>query len=482
MRLYDLIWKRTIASQMSDAKLERTVLKIEADQHKELFTARGEILTFEGFLKVYLEGVDDDEEEAHGILPPVNKGDQLNLKSLVSTQRFSRPPYRFTEASLVKKLEELGIGRPSTYAPTISTVQNRGYIAKGTVEGVQRSYQQFTLENDEVSASRLTEMVGSDKGKLVPTDIGMIVNDFLVNNFKNILDYNFTAQVEQNFDEIAEGKEDWINMIKGFYENFQSTVKHVKEHAERESGERVLGKHPDSGRTVKVRLGKFGPIAQIGDADDEEAVVFASLNQDQQLDTISFEEALDLFQLPKDLGEYEGEVVTVNNGRFGPYVKFGTTFVSLPKGTNPMQVDRDLAIELIEEKKKADAPIYMYNDLPVTKGKGRFGPFIKWSGMFINVNKKYDFDNLTEEDLVTLIEDKIQKEKDKVIHHWEEEGIRIEKARWGRSNIIQGKLKIELSKDIDPTKITLKEAIKRLEAKKPKKKKVAAKRKSKKVK
>ena len=480
MRLYDLIWKRTIASQMSDAQLERTVLKIEADQHQELFTARGEILTFEGFLKVYLEGVDDDEEEVQGILPPVNKGDRLNLKSLVSTQRFSRPPYRFTEASLVKKLEELGIGRPSTYAPTISTVQNRGYIAKGTVEGIQRSYQQFSLENGEVSASCSTEMVGSDKGKLVPTDTGMIVNDFLVNNFKNILDYNFTAQVEQNFDEIAEGKEDWIKMIKGFYGNFQSTVKHVKEHAERESGERVLGNHPDSGRTVKVRLGKFGPIAQIGDADDEEAVVFASLNQDQQLDTITFEEALDLFQLPKDLGEYEGEVVYVNNGRFGPYVKFGSTFVSLPKGTNPMEVDRDLAINLIEEKKKSDAPIYMFNDLPVTKGKGRFGPFIKWSGMFINVNKKYDFDNLSEEDLVILIEDKIQKEKDKVIHHWEEEGIRVEKARWGRSNIIQGKLKIELSKDIDPTKITLEEAMKRLEAKKPKKKKAVVKRKTKK--
>ena len=480
MRLYDLIWKRTIASQMSDAKLERTVLKIDADKHNEFFTARGEILTFEGFLKVYLEGVDEEEEEAQGILPPVKKGDALNLKSLVSTQRFSRPPYRFTEASLVKKLEELGIGRPSTYAPTISTVQNRGYIAKGTVEGVQRSYQQFALEAGEVTASRLTEMVGSDKGKLVPTDIGMIVNDFLVNNFENILDYNFTAQVEQNFDEIAEGKEDWIKMIKGFYGDFQSTVKHVKEHAERESGERVLGEHPDSGRTVKVRLGKFGPIAQIGDADDEEPVVFASLNQDQQLDTISFEEALDLFQLPKDLGEYEGEIVSVNNGRFGPYVKFGSMFVSLPKGKNPMEVDRELAIELIEEKKKADAPIYTYNDLPVTKGKGRFGPFIKWSGMFINVNKKYDFDNLSDEDLITLIEDKIQKEKDKIVHNWEEEGIRVEKARWGRSNIIQGKLKIELSKDIDPTKITLEEAIKRLEAKKPKKKKAATKRKIKK--
>ncbi|MGB2404281.1 MAG: type I DNA topoisomerase, partial [Flavobacteriaceae bacterium] len=377
MRLYELIWKRTIASQMSEAKLERTVLKIAADAHQELFTARGEILTFEGFLKVYLEGVDEEEEEAQGILPPVAEGDRLSLKNLISTQRFTRPPYRFTEASLVKKLEELGIGRPSTYAPTISTVQNRGYIAKGTVEGVQRSYKQIVLEEGKIAASLLTEMVGSDKGKLVPTDIGMIVNDFLVNNFENILDYNFTAQVEQNFDQIAEGKEDWVKMIKGFYGDFQSTVNHVKEHAERESGERVLGQHPESGRTVKVRLGKFGPIAQIGDADDEEAVVFASLNQDQQLDTISFDEALELFQLPKDLGEYEGEPITVNNGRFGPYVKFGSTFVSLPKGENPMAVDRDFAIELIEEKKKADAPIYIYNDLPVTKGKGRFGPYIQ---------------------------------------------------------------------------------------------------------
>ena len=470
MRLYELIWKRTVSSQMSDAKLERTVLKIGANQHNEIFTARGEILTFEGFLKVYLEGVDEDEEEAQGILPPVEKGDTLTLRSLVSTQRFTRPPYRFTEASLVKKLEELGIGRPSTYAPTISTVQNRGYVAKGTVEGVQRSYQQFALDKGEVTASRLTEMVGSDKGKLVPTDIGMIVNDFLVNNFENILDYNFTAQVEQDFDEIAEGKEDWIKMIKSFYGDFQTTVQHVKEHAERESGERVLGAHPDSGRTVKVRLGKFGPIAQIGDAEDEEPVVFASLSQDQQLDTITFEAALDLFQLPKDLGEYEGEIVTVNNGRFGPYVKFGATFVSLPKGTNPMEVDRDLAIELIEEKKIADAPIYIYKELPVTKGTGRFGPFIKWSGMFINVNKKYNFDALSNADIETLIKDKIQKEIDKVIHNWEEEGIRVEKARWGRSNIIQGKIKIELSKDIDATKITLAEAQKLIEAKKPKKK------------
>ena len=475
MRLYELIWKRTVASQMSNAKLERTQLKIKASTHQEIFKARGEVIKFEGFLKVYLEGVDEEEEEAEGILPPVNQGDSVDLKSLVSTQRFSRPPYRYSEAALVKKLEELGIGRPSTYAPTISTVQNRGYVAKGVVEGKERNYHQLTLKKDEVNVKLLTEMVGSDKGKLVPTDIGIIVNDFLVTNFKNILDYSFTAQVEKDFDEIAEGNEDWTKMIKGFYGNFHETVNFVQQNAERESGERSLGTDPKSGRELKVRLGKFGPIAQIGNSDDEEKPVFASLTNEQQLDTITFEEALELFQLPKSLGDYEGEALTVNNGRFGPYIKFGDMFVSLPKGSNPMEIDQETAIELVEEKKKADAPIYTYKDLPVTKGKGRFGPFIKWSGMFINVNKKYDFDALSNSDIETLIEDKIQKEIDKVIHDWKDEGIRIEKARWGRSNIIQGKIKIELSKDIDPTKITLEEAKKRIEAKKPSKKKSKAK-------
>ncbi|MDC1080858.1 type I DNA topoisomerase [Flavobacteriaceae bacterium] len=475
MRLYELIWKRTVASQMSDAKLERTQLKIKASTHQEIFKARGEVIKFEGFLKVYLEGVDEEEEEAEGILPSVNQGDSVDLKSLVSTQRFSRPPYRYSEAALVKKLEELGIGRPSTYAPTISTVQNRGYVAKGVVEGKERNYHQLTLKKDEINVKLLTEMVGSDKGKLVPTDIGIIVNDFLVTNFKNILDYSFTAQVEKDFDEIAEGNEDWTKMIKGFYFNFHETVNFVQQNAERESGERSLGTDPKSGRELKVRLGKFGPIAQIGNSDDEEKPVFASLTNEQQLDTITFEEALELFQLPKSLGDYEGQALTVNNGRFGPYIKFGDMFVSLPKGSNPMEIDQETAIELVEEKKKADAPIYTYKDLPVTKGKGRFGPFIKWSGMFINVNKKYDFDALSNSDIETLIEDKIQKEIDKVIHDWKDEGIRIEKARWGRSNIIQGKIKIELSKDIDPTKITLEEAKKRIEAKKPSKKKSKAK-------
>ena len=472
MRLYELIWKRTVASQMSDAKLERTQLKIEATTHKEIFKARGEVIKFEGFLKVYLEGVDEDEEEVQGILPSVNQGDVVELKSLLSTQRFSRPPYRYSEAALVKKLEELGIGRPSTYAPTISTVQNRGYVAKGIVEGKERNYHQLSLNKDKVEVKILTEMVGSDKGKLVPTDIGMIVNDFLVANFKNILDYSFTAQVEKDFDEIAEGNEDWTKMIKGFYGDFHETVNYVQENAERESGERSLGTDPKSGRELKVRLGKFGPIAQIGNSDDENKPVFASLNTDQQLDTITFEEALELFQLPKTIGDYKGQELIVNNGRFGPYIKFADMFVSLPKGSNPMEIDLETAIELVEEKKKADAPIYTYKNLPVTKGSGRFGPFIKWSGMFINVNKKYDFDALSNSDIETLIEDKIQKEIDKVIHDWKDDGIRVEKARWGRSNIIQGKIKIELSKDIDPTKITLEEAKKRIEAKKPNKKKI----------
>ena len=477
MRLYELIWKRTIASQMSDAKLERTQVDILADNHAETFVAKGEVITFEGFLKVYMEGVDDEDDETQGLLPKVTVGDQLALKSMTATQRFTRPPYRFSEASLVKKLEELGIGRPSTYAPTISTVQNRGYIEKGNSEGTQRTYLQLHLEEQTLKEAVLTEMVGANKGKLVPTDIGMIVNDFLVTNFKSILDFNFTAQVEQSFDDIANGTKEWTDMLNVFYNAFHPTVEEVKEKAQRESGERVLGEDPKSGRVVKVRLGKFGPIAQIGESEEEEKPVFASLNPDQQLGTITFEEALRLFELPKSLGNFKEEEVIVNNGRFGPYVKFNNKFISLPKGLLPSDLDLATAIELIKEKEKADAPIYHHNDLPVSKGVGRFGPFLKWSGMFINVNKSYDFDNLSEQDIVKLIEDKIQKEKDKVIHDWSEEGIRVEKARWGRSNIIKGKQKVELSKEIDAKQLSLEEAIQYLEAQKPSKRKKRVKKK-----
>lgn len=469
-RLYDLIWKRSIASQMSDAQLERTNVKISASTHKETFTANGEVITFDGFLKVYLEGTDDEDVEQEGMLPAMKASETLLNNYITATQRYTRPPARYTEASLVKKLEELGIGRPSTYAPTISTIQNRNYVEKGTVEGEARSYSQLILKDGNLKDKTLTEKVGSDKGKLVPTDIGMIVTDFLVNHFENILDYNFTAKVEADFDDIAEGKEDWIKMMKSFYKDFHPQVEHVKENAERESRERILGEDPKTGKRVSVRLGKFGPMVQIGTVDDEEKPQFASLGPDQQLNTITFEEAMDLFKLPKDLGTYEGEEVLVNNGRFGPYVKFGETFVSLPKGTDPLNVELEDAIVLIKEKQKADAPIYMYKDLPVQKGKGRFGPFIKWNNMFINVNKKYDWDNLSEEDIVELIETKIQKEIDKVIHNWEDEGIRVEKARWGRHNVIKGKIKVELAKTIDVSDMTLDEAKALIEAKTPKKK------------
>lgn len=469
-RLYDLIWKRTIASQMSDAQLEKTNVKIGSSTHKELFVANGEMIKFDGFLKVYLEGNDDEDEEQEGMLPTMKEGDGLSNVFISATERFSRPPYRFTEASLVKKLEELGIGRPSTYAPTISTIQNRNYVEKSQIEGTERAYTQLVLKNNEVSNSTLKEVVGADKGKLVPTDIGMIVNDFLVNNFENILDYNFTAKVEQTFDLIASGDEDWKIMMKDFYKEFHPHVLEVQENAERETGERILGVHPETGRQVSVRLGRYGAMVQIGTIDDEEKPLFASLTEEQHIGTITFEEAMDLFQLPKILGEFEGKEVLVNNGRFGPYVKFGNAFVSLPKGENPLSVELDRAVELIKEKQKADAPIYNYEGHDVTKGKGRFGPFIKWNGIFINVNKKYDFDNLSDNDIETLIEDKKRKEIEKLIVNWEEEGIRIEKARWGRHNIIKGKIKVELAKTVDVSTITLEKAKELIEEKTPKKK------------
>ena len=468
-RLYDLIWKRTLASQMSDAQLERTNFKIENSKNEKIFTANGEMIKFEGFLKVYLEGNDNEEEEQAGMLPLLKVGEHLDYNFINATQRFTSPPYRFTEASLVKRLEELGIGRPSTYAPTISTVQRRSYVEKGQDDGVERVYEQMILSSGSVKSTELRERTGSNKNKLIPTDIGNIVNDFLVANFSNVLDFGFTAKVESSFDDISEGNEDWTEMIKGFYTKFHDIVEDVKENAERESGERILGKHPETGKTVLVRLGKFGPIAQIGAPEDEEKV-FASLNKDQNLGTIQMEEALELFLLPKTLGGFEDEEVIVSNGRFGPYIRFGKMFVSLDKGENPMEVDLSRAIDLITAKQKADAPIYHYEDLPVQKGVGRFGPFLKWNSIFINVSKKYDFDNLTDENIVELIEIKKQKEIDKVIHNWEDVGIRVEKARWGRFNVLKGKIKIELPKTTEVDKITKDQAIKMVQAKTPKKK------------
>uniref|UniRef100_UPI003567E702 topoisomerase C-terminal repeat-containing protein n=1 Tax=Zeaxanthinibacter enoshimensis TaxID=392009 RepID=UPI003567E702 len=355
-------------------------------------------------------------------------------------------------------------------APTISTIQNRGYVEKGTIDGTERNYVQLELKSDNIKSKTLTETVGSDKGKLVPTDIGIVVNDFLVSHFSGILDYNFTAKVEKDFDEIAAGEEDWQKVMKNFYKDFHPKVLDVEENAERASGERVLGTDPKSGRQVSVRLGRFGPMVQIGTVDEEEKPQFASLLPHQSITTLTFEEAMELFKLPRNLGEYKGEEVEANVGRYGPYVRYGKKFVSLGKDESAFDVDLDRAIELIKEKEKADAPIASYEGKEVTKGKGRFGPFIKWDGMFINVSKKYDFDNLSQEDIEELIEAKKKKEAEKVVVEWSEENIRIEKARWGRHNIIQGKIKVELTKDVDPNKVTLEAAKELLEKKKPKKK------------
>ena len=468
-RLYDLIWKRTIASQMSDAQLERTNVRISNDKNEKVFTANGEVITFEGFLKVYLEGKDNDDDEQAGMLPRLSLNENLENNNIRATERYTKPPYRYTEASLVRQLEELGIGRPSTYAPTISTIQRREYVVKGTAEGKERSYTELVLSQDKISSKVLTETVGADKGKLMPTDIGKIVNDFLVENFSDILDYSFTANVEKEFDDIAEGKGNWTEMIKEFYGSFHDQVEDVAQNAERAKGERLLGVDPESGKNVYARLGRFGAMVQIGEATDEEKPRFASLQGEQTLDTITYEEAMELFRLPKDLGKYEEQEVIVANGRYGPYIRFGKAFISLDKDENPLSVDMARAIELIEKKRKADAPIGEYEGMPIQKGVGRFGPFIKWNNTFINVNKSYDFDNLTQQDLEELIETKKRKDREKVIHNWEEEGIRVEKARWGRHNIIKGKIKIELPKTVDAEALTLEEVQDLLEKNAPKK-------------
>ena len=479
-RLYDLIWKRAIGSQMSDAKLERTTIKIGAANVSETFLAKGEVIKFEGFLKVYLESNLDEEdvEFESGLLPAVVKGDTVRREEIKATQRFSRPPARYVEASLVKKLESLGIGRPSTYAPTITTIQKRGYVEKPERDGFDRKYSQFLLAGDSIEKSQLSEVTGREKNKLAPTDIGIVVTDFLTEHFERIMDYNFTARVEEEFDEIAKGLVEWTEMIKDFYSPFHSSVEHTLENSERATGEREIGTHPESNRRIIARIGKFGPVVQIGDEQvDGEKAQFASLRIGQSINSITLEEALELFEFPKNIGVFEGEDIVVAVGRFGPYVKFKEMFVSIPKDEEIGSVDIVRAIELIKEKQAADAPVDEYEGLPVQKGTGRFGPFIKWNDMFINVNRKYDFDNLSHNDIVELIETKKQKEIDKMIHNWEDEGISVQKASWGRFNIMKGRTKIELPKTFDVDALTLEKVKEMLDANKPKKKAVKKKKK-----
>ena len=457
-RLYQLIFNRTLASQMRPAELEKTNIKISASNRSEFFTANGEVIKFDGYLKLYQVSKDDDSLEDEGILPKFSENEILNLEDLFATQKFTRPPYRYSEASLVKKLEELGIGRPSTYAPTISTVQNRGYVEKGSTEAKSRNVIKISINNGVISEKNLNEKFGSDKGKLIPTDIGTIVTDFLKNHFEYIMDYNFTAKVEEDFDSIASGKKDWTVMMKNFYGKFHPIVEYVQQNATRESGKRVLGSHPENNKEVSVRLGKFGPMVQIGTVDDDEKPKFASLPQDFQIESVTIDQALSLFELPRTLGEFQGETLETNNGRYGPYIKFGKKFISMPGGKSPTSISLEDAIVIIEEKIKADAPIHVYENMDVQKGKGRFGPYIKWNNMFINVGKKYDWDNLSIDDIEELIKDKKQKEKDKVIHNWKEEGIKVEKGRWGKFYLIKSKKKILLDKNLDAASIDLDQA------------------------
>ena len=470
-KLYELIWKRTLASQMADAQLERTTVKIAADKHAEQFVATGEMIQFDGFLKVYLESSDDEDEEQEGMLPNLKKGEPLTDRNITATQRFSRPQPRYTEASLVKKLEELGIGRPSTYAPTISTIQNRGYVERSALEGEVRYYEQLILQQGIIKAQTLSEKVWADKGKLIPTDIGSVVNDFLVSHFETVMNYNFTAQVENSFDQIAEGAENWTEMLADFYSRFHPIVENVEKNTGRETGERVLGTDPKSGRPLSVRLGRYGAMAQIGNPDDAEKPIYASLLSGMSIETITFEEALKLFELPRQLGTIDGKNVEVNVGKFGPYVHYGDAFISLAKGEDVFSVTFERAQELINEKKKADAPIATYDGMEVIKGVGRFGPFIKWNNMYINVTKKYNFDRLTAEEVAELIESKLQKESEKVVKQWDEGEIRIEKARWGRFTLIKGKTKVELGKDTNIETFTKEQALALLAEKEPKKKK-----------
>lgn len=452
-RLYELIWKRTIASQMEDAQLEKTTVDISISTQKQhTLIAEGEVLKFDGFLKVYLEDTDDVEEgdEENPILPPLKVGQMLDLKEMFATERFTRPAPRYAEASLVKKLEELGIGRPSTYAPTIAKIMDpkRGYITRESREGTQRSYRILRLDGEKarqdasrpdalISESSKSEVVGAEKNKLFASDMGIIVTDFLCEHFQKVMDYKFTAKIEDELDDVAAGKIDWVKTVDSIYKPFHQLIESVEGEAERVKKERILGKDPKSGHTVLVRMGRFGsPIAQIGTTEELGENVkprYANLGRGQAIDTITIEEALQLFVFPKSLGEYEKNEVIVGEGKFGPYIKYQETYISLPKGEDPQSVDLERAVVLIQEKQQADKPITTYEGKPITKGKGRFGPFVKWGDLYVSIPARAGFtlETINAEQAIQLVQEKVQKEATRYIQQWAEYDISIENGRWG---------------------------------------------------
>lgn len=433
-KLYQLIYKRSIASQMANAKFDKTTMEIGSKSLSIPFVAVGEVIIFDGFLKAYGIVQNDDEEFSEDdskVLPKVIIGEPMGYLKIMATQKFSRPAPRYSEAALVKKLEELGIGRPSTYAPTIDTIQRREYVDKREIEAQTREITKMTLSQNLIEKEVVEEKFGGDKNKFVPTDIGVVVNNFLIENFNEVLDYGFTAKVESEFDDIASGQEEWKSVLNKFYSNFHPIVNHVEENAERASGSRLLGIDPKSGKNVYARIGRFGPMVQIGETEDEEKPLFASLMPNMSIDSITFEEALSLFKIPFHLENYQDKEVMIGVGRFGPYVKWGEAFISLPKGEDPLGVNIERAIEIIKDKELADAPIGFYNNEPVSKGTGRFGPYIKYQSLFINVPKAYNFGALTQDNITELIGKKLEKEANRYIKVFEAEKISIENGRWG---------------------------------------------------
>lgn len=460
-RLYDLIWKRTLASQMAEAELEKTVVDIAISTRPgEPLRAQGEVILFDGFLKVYMEGRDDEDgEEQEGLLPEMRQGEALQLQDMIATQRFDRAAPRYTEASLVKKLEELGIGRPSTYAPTISTVQKRGYVVKENRDGTPRPYRVLTLKDSAIVDATATENVGAEKQKLFPTDIGMVVNDFLVEHFPTIVDLHFTAKVEEEFDVIAEGRENWRVMLKRFYAPFHETIGIVKETAEKATGARLLGTDAVSGKPINARIGRFGPMIQIGEADDEEKPKFASLRKDQSIQTITLQEALDLFKLPRTLGERDGEVCTVGIGRFGPYVRLGSTYASLTPDDDPLEIDLLRAVELIDLKKIANATrdLGEFKGEMLVVGRGRFGPFVKHGKTYANIPKGEEPTTVTYERGVELMEAKLAGIRQNLLKEFEGSEIQILDGRYG-PYITDGSKIANVPKEKEPKDVTLEEA------------------------
>ncbi len=438
IRLYDLIWKRAVASQMAEAKLERTIVNISVSTHKnEFLVARGEVIKFDGFLKLYAENQDDEpEDEDSTILPPMTKGQSLQLKEMTGTERYTKPLARYTEAGLVKKLEELGIGRPSTYAPTISKImeEDRGYVIRGNRPGVERAYAVITLTDKKITEEIKTEITGAISNRLVPTDMGLLVTDFLNDNFSEVMDYGFTAEIEKQFDIIADGDLIWNKMIEAFYGPFHQTVEETLEGAARVRGRRDLGIDPTTGQTILTQMTRFGPVVQIGSREEmaeDQKPRFASLRPGQSIETITLEEAVELFKLPKTLSPYLDQEVMIGIGRFGPYVKHGEAFISIPRGEDPLEITDERAHEIIDAKLFEDRPIATYKDKPVTQGKGRFGPFLKWEGTFVNIPKRIDPDTITKQQVMELLEAKLEKEANRFIQQWEKEKIAIENGRWG---------------------------------------------------